>query len=100
MTISATTLLHEAYLDLAGRTKVAFPDRSRFLGYASKAMRGLVIDYVRQRRALKRGGEWTFTSLEDVDAPNQDAAVDLERLGGALEELASVDPRNWPSSST
>ena len=92
LTISATTLLHEAYLDLAGRPAVTFPDRHRFLGYASKAMRGLVIDYVRQRRALKRGGEWTFTSLDDDQTPNQEASVDLERLGGALEELAGVDP--------
>jgi RNA polymerase sigma factor (TIGR02999 family) len=92
LTISATTLLHEAYLDLAGRTSVAFSDRHRFLSYASKAMRGLVIDYVRQRRALKRGGDWTFTSLEDDQTPNQYAAMDLEPLGAALEELASVDP--------
>jgi len=92
LTISATTLLHEAYLDLAGRTAVAFPDRHRFLGYASKAMRGLVIDYVRQRRALKRGGELTFTTLDGDQTPSQEPAVDLERLGSALEDLASVDP--------
>ena len=59
LTISATTLLHEAYLDLSGRAAVAFPDRNRFLGYASRAMRGLIIDYVRHRGALKRGGELT-----------------------------------------
>jgi RNA polymerase sigma factor (TIGR02999 family) len=92
LTISATTLLHEAYLDLSGRTAVAFPDRHRFLGYASRAMRGLVIDYVRHRRALKRGGELTFTSLQDDHLPRQDAVSELERLGAALEDLASVDP--------
>jgi RNA polymerase sigma factor (TIGR02999 family) len=92
LTISATTLLHEAYLDLAGRSGVAFPDRSRFLAYASRAMRGLVIDYVRHRRALKRGGDLTFTSLDDDCQPRDDAAVELQRLGDALEELASVDP--------
>src|SRR5688500_15866614 len=95
LTISATTLLHEAYLDLAGRPAVAFPDRPRFLAYASKAMRGLVIDYVRQRRALKRGGDLTFTSLQDDQAPVQDPAAnpaDLPRIGDALEELATADP--------
>jgi DNA-directed RNA polymerase specialized sigma24 family protein len=55
-------------------------------------MRGLVIDYVRHRRALKRGGDLTFTSLEEVQIPSDDGSVDLERLGIALEELASVDP--------
>jgi len=92
LTISPTTLLHEAYLDLAGRSAVAFPDRSRFLAYASRAMRGLVIDYVRHRQALKRGGELTFTSLGDEGPARDDAAGDLERLGDALQELAAVDP--------
>ena len=93
LTISATTLLHEAYLDLAGRAAVAFPDRNRFLGYASRAMRGLIIDYVRHRGALKRGGELTFTSLEDHHAPPDGGSLDLERLGSALEELAAIDPQ-------
>ncbi len=93
LTISATTLLHEAYLDLAARSGIAFPDRTRFLAYASRAMRGLVIDYIRHRRALKRGGELTFTSLDDDRPPRDDAALDLQRLGDALEELAAVDPQ-------
>jgi RNA polymerase sigma factor (TIGR02999 family) len=92
LTISATTLLHEAWLDLAGRNPVAFPDRNRFLGYASRAMRGLVIDYVRHRRACKRGGDLTFTALEDHHTPHEDGGVDLERLRDALEEVGSVDP--------
>ncbi len=40
-TIGPTTVLHEAYLDMAGRDGVAFPDRPRFLRYASRVMRGL-----------------------------------------------------------
>lgn len=92
LTISATTLLHEAYLDLAARDSVAFPDRSRFLAYASRAMRGLVIDYVRHRSARKRGGELTFTSLEDHHSPAKESSIDLERLASALDELAVVDP--------
>ena len=93
LTISATTLLHEAYLDLAGRADVAFPDRNRFLGYASRAMRGLIVDYVRHRGASKRGGDLTFTSLEDHHAPPDGGSIDLERLGGALEELAAINPQ-------
>ena len=37
MTLGATTLLHEAYVDIADREALAFPDRNRFLGYASRA---------------------------------------------------------------
>jgi RNA polymerase sigma factor (TIGR02999 family) len=91
LTISATTLLHEAYLELAGR-QAQFPDRNRFLGYASRAMRGLIIDYVRNRRAQKRGGDLTFIPMEDQHVPADDGTVDLERLSRALDDLAAVDP--------
>jgi RNA polymerase sigma factor (TIGR02999 family) len=90
LTLSPTTLLHEAYLDLAGRDPLAFPDRNRFLGYASKAMRGLIVDYVRQRTARKRGGDLTFTTLsEELDAA--EPGVDLDRLDAALKDLGSLD---------
>lgn len=61
LTLGATTLLHEAYLQLSGRT-LSFPDRPRFYAYAARAMRGLIVDYVRERRALKRGGAFHLTS--------------------------------------
>lgn len=94
LTLSATTLLHEAYLRLAERDGARFPDRARFLAYASKAMRGLIVDYVRARRAQKRGGQFEITALGDSDpgaaAPAE--AERLERLAGALEELGAIDP--------
>jgi RNA polymerase sigma factor (TIGR02999 family) len=91
VTLGATTLLHEAYLDIAQRSAVAFPDRNRFLGYASRAMRALVIDYVRHRGAQKRGGDLTFTTLADQHVP-QPPGTSLERLDTALAELVTVDP--------
>ena len=92
LTLSATTLLHEAYLDIASRDSLTFPDRARFLQYASRAMRGLIIDYVRRRGARKRGGDLTFTALDDDRAhPPDDALPDLETLGAALESLARLD---------
>jgi RNA polymerase sigma factor (TIGR02999 family) len=90
ITMGATTLLHEAYLSLAAGSG-AFADRLRFLKYASRAMRGLIIDYVRSRRAQKRGGEITFTRLDDVTMGTSAAATGLERLGQALDELATID---------
>jgi RNA polymerase sigma factor (TIGR02999 family) len=91
LTLGTTTLLHEAYVDLNRSQAAVFPDRLRFLKYASRAMRGLVIDYARHRRAQKRGGEFTFTSLDDVDNQIQSEAGTLERIGLALEELAGID---------
>ena len=46
---------------MRGRGAV-FPDRERFIGYAARVMRGLIIDFVRDRRALKRGGDFHITS--------------------------------------
>jgi len=53
--LSVTTLLHEAYLDIAAREGNSFPDRPRFMGYAARVMRGLIIDHARSRNAIKRG---------------------------------------------
>lgn len=92
LTLGATTLLHEAYLDIARRDALAFPDRHRFLGYASRAMRGLVIDYVRTRHARKRGGDLTFTTLDEGRAGAAPAGPDLDALGGALDELEALEP--------
>ena len=59
--LSATTLLHEAYIEMAGREGSAFPDRGRFMGYAARVMRGLIIDHARNRSAQKRGGQFEIT---------------------------------------
>jgi len=90
MPLGATTLLHEAYLDISGRDP-AFPDRSRFMAYAARVMRGLIIDHVRSRRAQKRGGQFEITPL-DTDVADRVADVqELSRLSDALDELAAVD---------
>jgi RNA polymerase sigma factor (TIGR02999 family) len=94
VTLGTTTLLHEAYLNIAGREAAAFPDRARFLAYASRAMRGLVIDYVRRRQAKKRGGEFhiTLSGADGAPAEAAPASRQVERLGEALETLSDVDP--------
>jgi DNA-directed RNA polymerase specialized sigma24 family protein len=55
-------------------------------------MRGLILNYVRDRRAQKRGGELTFTSLDDKDVAAAVPAEDLEALDRALGELAALEP--------
>jgi RNA polymerase sigma factor (TIGR02999 family) len=89
--ISPTTLLHEAYLGMSGSNAV-FPDRARFLGYAARVMRGLIIDFVRERRALKRGAAFHITELTTEVQPMEDQA-ELARLSDVLDELSSHDPR-------
>lgn len=92
LTLSATTLLHETYFKLQQRTDAAFPDQARFLAYAARAMRSLVIDFARTRQALKRGGAFEITGLP-TELPEQVAEVaELERLGAAIDTLAQLDP--------
>ncbi|MFN0186969.1 MAG: ECF-type sigma factor [Aquabacterium sp.] len=91
LTMGATTLLHEAYLNLSARSN-AFPDRARFFAYAARAMRGLIVDYVRQRRAIKRGGEFHLTTLDTAAANEVAAPQSLDALSEALDELAQAEP--------
>lgn len=91
-TVSATTLLHQAYLDVAQRDGLSFPDRARFMGYAARVMRGLIIDHVRDRKAQKRGGQFEFTSLgTEADGYAVDDR-ELASISEALEDLARVEP--------
>jgi RNA polymerase sigma factor (TIGR02999 family) len=93
--LGATSLLHEAYLDIAPREGVAFPDRARFLAYAARVMRGLIVDGLRSRQARKRGGDLAITSLDGKElglAALSGDTEDMERLGQALDELAAVEP--------
>jgi RNA polymerase sigma factor (TIGR02999 family) len=98
LTLGATTLLHEAYLAMVDRKASRFPDRGRFLAYAARAMRGLIIDYARRQRAKKRGGEFHITLVGDREigdarsTPVPVAFAPLERLSDALDVLAQVDP--------
>jgi len=91
ISISATTLIHETYLDMVAREGQSFPDRGRFMAYAARVMRGLIIDHVRNRLAIKRGGAFELTSLTtdvgDVISDDQE----LARMSQALDELARVD---------
>lgn len=93
LTLGATTLLHETYLDLCGRG-LEFPDRARFFAYAARAMRGLIVDHVRRRQAIKRGGEFHLTSLDDETQAVADAVAvdDLTPLSDALDALAQAEP--------
>src|SRR5262249_28203718 len=92
VSLSATTLLHEAYLDMASQAGPSFPDEARFLSYAAGVMRGLIVDHVRSRLAYKRGGQFEITSLPvDGEGPAINDR-DLTRMSEALDELAKIEP--------
>jgi RNA polymerase sigma factor (TIGR02999 family) len=90
--LSATTLLHEAYLDMAQRDALAFADRGRFLAYAARAMRTVVIDRARAGAAQKRGGGLDITSIDTQIAETVAEPEVLSEIGAALDELAELEP--------
>jgi len=90
--VGATTLLHEAYLSIGDRPATAFPDRARFMAYASRAMRGIIIDHARDRRAIKRGGLFEITALRTDIVENLADAAELSEISDALDALAGTDP--------
>jgi RNA polymerase sigma factor (TIGR02999 family) len=92
LSLGATTLLHQAYIDMAAREGPTFPDRARFMGYAARVMRGLIIDHARNRHAQKRGGLFEITALRTDVAENLVDDRELSKIGAALEELSKVDP--------
>jgi RNA polymerase sigma factor (TIGR02999 family) len=90
-TLGATTLLHECFLGMAGHDAV-FPDHSRFIAYAARAMRGLIIDHIRERRALKRGGAFHLTTLNTEIAESVPDVEKTLQLSDALDRLSELDP--------
>ena len=90
VTLTATALLHEAYLEISKRDGAMFVDRARFMAYASRVMRGLIIDYARARRAQKRGGQFEMTTLEAEPGQIVDDR-ELVAISETLDELAAVD---------
>ena len=90
VSLGTTTLLHQAYVEMAEREGISFPDRARFMGYAGRVMRGLIIDHARRRHAQKRGGQFELTSTE-TDPACAPIDRDLTRISDALDELAKSD---------
>lgn len=93
-TLDATGLVHEAYIKLIGRGTAEFEDRAHFFAYAASAMRSVVVDYARQRLAVKRGGDLhRVTELPDDAVGGLRLDEDLLGLDTALNRLAAVDKK-------
>jgi len=89
--LGVTTLLHEAYLSMSGKDESAFVDHARFMAYAARVMRGLIIDDVRGKLAQKRGGGQYHTALATDVMQKVESPQSLERISDVLDELATHD---------
>lgn len=94
-TLSATSLVHEAYMKLA-RSDPHWQNRAHFFGIAARAMRQILVDHARMRRAEKRGGDWiklTLTGAMQGIEKGADEGIDILKLNDALTELELMDAR-------
>ena len=89
-TLQTTGLIHEAYLKLAAGGAVSATSRAHFLAIAARAMRQVLVDYARRRKAAKRGGGVISITLGDHAGTPDTSADDLLALDDALGQL---DPR-------
>ncbi len=92
-TLDTTALVHEAYLKLVDQSRVEPNDLEHFFALAAGAMRQILVDHVRQRTALKRGGGQATLSLDRVEIGVDEQADTLLALDQALEGLTRNNPR-------
>jgi RNA polymerase sigma factor (TIGR02999 family) len=90
-TLSATALVHEAYLRLVGEgEEPRWNSRGHFFAAAAEAMRRILVEKARHKRRLKHGGAHQRVVLADLPQPEPDDA--LLALDEALTDLAGEDP--------
>jgi RNA polymerase sigma-70 factor (ECF subfamily) len=94
-TLSPTALVHEAYQQLVIETGIDWQDRSHFYGICGRAMRRILVDYARMRKARKRGGALPHVPLDsDRDIVSADSPAEvILAVDRAVDRLAAVDPR-------
>jgi RNA polymerase sigma factor (TIGR02999 family) len=95
LTLSATELAHEAYFRLVDQRDSEFQNRAHFFAIAAHVIRRLVVDLIRERMALKRGGDVFHVTLEavsDVAGDFHDGLVVLD-VDQLLQRLERIDAR-------
>ena len=93
-TLQPTAIVHEAFLRLATYNSRPWKDCKHFKAVAAKAMRQIMHDHARSRRAVKRGGNRQRVTLSEVVPTATDSpTVDMLDLDQALTELATLSPR-------
>ena len=93
-TLQPTALVHEAWLRLVTPEQQAhFQNRAHFFGAAAEAMRRILVDRAREKKALKRGGDWERVDVDAVELLSPMPDDELLDLDEALDRLATVDTR-------
>lgn len=93
-TLQPTALVHESYMKLVGASHISWESRAHFFEIAAKAMREILADHARRKKAAKRGGGQGRITLFGLITPHTEAAqIDLVALDEALTKLAALSER-------
>jgi RNA polymerase sigma factor (TIGR02999 family) len=93
-TLQTTALIHEAYLKLIDQREVEWQNRAHFFAVAAQAMRRILVDYARERKRKKRGGDDVKLQLDEaLNISTGERSIDLVALDEALTRLAAFDER-------
>jgi RNA polymerase sigma factor (TIGR02999 family) len=91
--LDAPSLVHEAYLRLSHQPELPGQNRRMFFAYAANVMRSVIVDYVRGRDALRRGGDVEMVTLTTGDREAVFKDQEIDALDSALQVLQKVDAR-------
>ncbi len=92
-TLDTAALVHEAYLKLIDQKQSEWQDRNHFFSVAALAMRHILVDHARRRKALKRGGNVEHTILDEGVIDVENRASEIVALDQALHQLAGLNER-------
>jgi RNA polymerase sigma factor (TIGR02999 family) len=92
-TLQPTALVHEAWLHLGGDKQPSWQNRAHFFGAAAEAMRRILVDRAREKKALKRGGDLKRVDLDGIELASPMPDDELLALDEALDRLVTVDTR-------
>ena len=92
-TLQPTALVHEAWLHLGGDQQPNWRNRSHFFGAAAEAMRRILVDRARAKKAIKRGGNLERVDFDSLELQSPMPDEDLLALNEALNRLETVDTR-------
>lgn len=92
-TFSKTALVHEAYIKLVDLSHIEWQDRAHFYAIASKAMRQILVDYARKKKAEKRGGNRQRITLKEDMLDLEQHAEEIIALNDLIDKMNEFDER-------
>ena len=92
-TLQATALVHDAWIRLGGDAQPTWQNRAHFFGAAAEAMRRILVDRARKKRAIRHGGDLIRADIDEINPAGPVVDEQILAVHEALDELGKVDAR-------